>query len=65
MDLRTLFVLCVQAVSSDELRTENKLLKKIREHFHLFANGLEARMGVLGIKFIQLFHSNEQQMLTY
>ncbi|KAK2424982.1 GRAS family transcription factor [Trifolium repens] len=55
VDLRTLLVLCAQAVSASDNRTANELLKQIRQHSshsgdasqrlaHYFANGLEARM---------------------
>ncbi|KAJ4725789.1 Scarecrow-like protein [Melia azedarach] len=63
VDLRTLLILCAQAVSSNDCRTANELLKQIRQHSspsgdgsqrlaHCFANGLEARMagGGTGIK---------------
>ncbi|KAF5751437.1 scarecrow-like protein 34 [Tripterygium wilfordii] len=54
-DLRTLLILCAQAVSVNDCRTANELLKQIRENSspsgdgtqrlaHYFANGLEARM---------------------
>ncbi|KAI4305071.1 hypothetical protein L6164_028460 [Bauhinia variegata] len=55
VDLRTLLVLCAQAVSSNDNRTANELLKQIRRHSspfgdaaqrlaHYFANGLQARL---------------------
>ncbi|XP_028757111.1 scarecrow-like protein 14 [Neltuma alba] len=55
VDLRTLLVLCAQAVSSNDRRTAHELLKQIRQHSshlgdasqrvaHYFANGLEARL---------------------
>ncbi|WJX74445.1 hypothetical protein P8452_58097 [Trifolium repens] len=55
VDLRTLLVLCAQAVSASDNRTANELLKQIRQHSshlgdasqrlaHYFANALEARM---------------------
>lgn len=55
VDLRTLLVLCAQAVSANDSRTANELLKQIRQHSsplgdgsqrlaHYFANGLEARL---------------------
>ncbi|XP_061337913.1 scarecrow-like protein 30 [Gastrolobium bilobum] len=54
VDLRTLLVLCAQAVSASDTRTANELLKQIRQHSspsgdasqrlaHFFANALEAR----------------------
>ncbi|KAM7258412.1 hypothetical protein ACFE04_014153 [Oxalis oulophora] len=70
VDLRTLLILCAQAVSADDRRTANELLKQIRQHSsifgdatqrlaHFFANGLEARLAGSGpeIKhfFISLF----------
>ncbi|KAL9686916.1 hypothetical protein QQ045_031310 [Rhodiola kirilowii] len=59
VDLRMLLVLCAQAVSSDDRRNANELLKQIRQHSsplgdgsqrlaHCFANGLEARMAGTG-----------------
>ncbi|OWM68795.1 hypothetical protein CDL15_Pgr024982 [Punica granatum] len=55
VDLRTLLVLCAQAVSTDDRRTAREYLKQIRQHSspfgdgsqrlaHCFANGLEARL---------------------
>ncbi|XP_019458161.1 PREDICTED: scarecrow-like protein 14 [Lupinus angustifolius] len=55
VDLRTLLILCAQAVSTGDNRTANELLKQIRQHSshlgdasqrlaHYFANGLEARL---------------------
>ena len=55
VDLRTLLVLCAQAVSANDNRTANELLKQIRKHScpsgdasqrmaHYFANAIEARM---------------------
>ncbi|PKI31414.1 hypothetical protein CRG98_048201 [Punica granatum] len=55
VDLRTLLVLCAQAVSTDDRRTAREYLKQIRRHSspfgdgsqrlaHCFANGLEARL---------------------
>ncbi|XP_023532164.1 scarecrow-like protein 34 [Cucurbita pepo subsp. pepo] len=55
VDLRNLLILCAQAVSSDDRRIANELLKQIRQHSttngdgfqrmaHFFANALEARM---------------------
>ncbi|XP_002533753.2 scarecrow-like protein 14 [Ricinus communis] len=59
VDLRTLLILCAQAVSSDDRRTANEILKQIRQHSspfgdgsqrlaHCFANGLEARLAGTG-----------------
>lgn len=61
VDLRTLLVLCAQAVSSDDRATANELLKQIRRHSsplgdgsqrlaHCFANALEARLAGTGIR---------------
>ncbi|KAK7325021.1 hypothetical protein VNO77_29039 [Canavalia gladiata] len=55
VDLRTLLVLCAQAVSAGDNRTANELLKQIRQHSsvmgdasqrlaHYVANALEARL---------------------
>jgi hypothetical protein len=59
VDLRTLLILCAQAVSANDFRTANELLKQIRQHSsqfgdgtqrlaHFFANGLEARLAGSG-----------------
>jgi len=59
VDLRTLLILCAQAVSTGDNRTANELLKQIRQHSspygdgsqrlaHFFANGLEARLAGTG-----------------
>ncbi|KAM7258864.1 hypothetical protein ACFE04_014605 [Oxalis oulophora] len=59
VDLRNLLILCAQAVSGDDRRTANELLKQIRQHSsvfgdgsqrlaHFFANGLEARLAGSG-----------------
>ncbi|CAN1282785.1 Scarecrow-like protein 14 [Linum perenne] len=56
VDLRTLLVTCAQAVSSDDRRTANELLRQIKQHSspfgdgsqrlaHCFANALEARLA--------------------
>ncbi|KAK7257818.1 hypothetical protein RIF29_32065 [Crotalaria pallida] len=55
VDLRTLLILCAQAVSANDNRTANELLKQIRQHSspfgdgsqrlaHYFAKALEARL---------------------
>ncbi|KAJ1406905.1 hypothetical protein SESBI_24717 [Sesbania bispinosa] len=55
VDLRTLLILCAQALSANDNRTANELLKQIRQHSspsgdapqrlaYYFANGLEARL---------------------
>ncbi|KAK3206322.1 hypothetical protein Dsin_020368 [Dipteronia sinensis] len=60
VDLRTLLIHCAQAVSTNDCRTANELLKQIRQHSsptgdgsqrlaHFFANGLEARMAGSGM----------------
>jgi hypothetical protein len=59
VDLRTLLILCAQAISANDFRTANELLKQIRQHSspfgdgtqrlaHFFANGLEARLAGSG-----------------
>ncbi|KAK3409976.1 hypothetical protein EUGRSUZ_J02043 [Eucalyptus grandis] len=59
VDLRTLLILCAQAVSSDDRRTADDYLKQIRQHAspfgdgsqrlaHYFVDGLEARLGGTG-----------------
>ncbi|KAH7542437.1 hypothetical protein FEM48_Zijuj02G0073500 [Ziziphus jujuba var. spinosa] len=59
VDLRTLLILCAQAVSSYDVRTATELLKQIRQHSspygdgsqrlaHYFSNGLEARLAGTG-----------------
>ncbi|XP_021894499.1 scarecrow-like protein 33 [Carica papaya] len=59
VDLRTLLILCAQAVSANDSRTANELLKQIRQHSssfgdgsqrlaHYFANSLEARLAGTG-----------------
>ena len=70
VDLRTLLILCAQAVSADDRRTANELLKQIRQHSshlgdgsqrlaHFFANGLEARLAGVGTGSVaQLYYSS-------
>lgn len=59
VDLRTLLILCAQAVSSDDRVTANELLKQIRQYSsllgdgtqrlaHCFANALDARLAGTG-----------------
>ncbi|GAA0165634.1 hypothetical protein LIER_20983 [Lithospermum erythrorhizon] len=59
VDLCTLLVSCAQAVASDDHRTANDQLKKIREHAsstgdacqrlaNIFSNGIEARLAGTG-----------------
>ncbi|KAH7542436.1 hypothetical protein FEM48_Zijuj02G0073400 [Ziziphus jujuba var. spinosa] len=66
VDLRTLLILCAQAVSANDIRTAHELLKQIRQHSspsgdgcqrlaHFFANGLEARIAGTGV---QTFYSS-------
>ncbi|KAI4383855.1 hypothetical protein MLD38_009651 [Melastoma candidum] len=68
IDLRTLLVLCAQAVSGHDLRTANELLKQIQGHSaplgdssqrlaHYFANALEARMAGNGAQVASFFTS--------
>ncbi|CAA7017610.1 unnamed protein product [Microthlaspi erraticum] len=58
-DLRTLLVSCAQAVSVNDRRTADELLRKVRQHScsygdgterlaHYFANSLEARLAGIG-----------------
>uniref|UniRef100_A0A7N0VBK4 Uncharacterized protein n=1 Tax=Kalanchoe fedtschenkoi TaxID=63787 RepID=A0A7N0VBK4_KALFE len=72
VDLRTLLVLCAQAVSSDDWRTANQLLRQIRQYAsplgdgtqrlaHCFANGLEARMAGTGN---QIYTSRSSRRIT-
>ncbi|KAK3206323.1 hypothetical protein Dsin_020369 [Dipteronia sinensis] len=59
VDLRTLLIQCAQAVSADDRRTANEMLKQIRQSSspfgdgtqrlaHCFANSLEARLNGTG-----------------
>ena len=59
VDLRTLLVLCAQAVSSDDRRTASEVLKQVRKHSspfgdgsqrlaHYFADCIEARLAGTG-----------------
>ncbi|XP_057956686.1 scarecrow-like protein 33 [Malania oleifera] len=59
VDLRTLLILCAQAVNADDNRTANELLKQIWQHCspsgdgsqrtaHYFADALEARLAGTG-----------------
>ncbi|GLT43335.1 hypothetical protein SLA2020_172940 [Shorea laevis] len=59
VDLRTLLIVCAQAVSSNDIKTANEQLKQIRQHSsqfgdwsqrlaHIFADALEARMAGTG-----------------
>ncbi|XP_022730267.1 scarecrow-like protein 14 [Durio zibethinus] len=59
VDLRTLLILCAQAISSDDIVTAKELIKQIRQHSspvgdgsqrlaHSFVDALEARMAGTG-----------------
>ncbi|CAJ1799366.1 unnamed protein product [Sphenostylis stenocarpa] len=59
VDLRTLLVLCAQAVAADDYNGANEFIKRIRKHSnpfgdgnqrlaHIFADGLEARLAGTG-----------------
>ncbi|KAL9315466.1 hypothetical protein ACSQ67_016467 [Phaseolus vulgaris] len=59
VDLRTLLVLCAQAVAADDYNGAHEFLKRIRKHSnpfgdgnqrlaHIFADGLEARLAGTG-----------------
>ncbi|WOL06934.1 hypothetical protein Cni_G15669 [Canna indica] len=65
VDLRTLLILCAQAVAADDRQTASELLKQIRQHSspngdgsqrlaYCFANGLEARLAGTGS---QIYHA--------
>ncbi|XVF20032.1 hypothetical protein REPUB_Repub11eG0163100 [Reevesia pubescens] len=67
VDLRTLLILCAQAISADDRRTAGELLKQIKEHSsplgdgtqrlaHFFANGLVARLDGSGT--VQNFYAS-------
>ncbi|KAF8041238.1 hypothetical protein BT93_B3234 [Corymbia citriodora subsp. variegata] len=74
-DLRSLLILCAQAVSANDFRTAYELLKQIRQDSsasgdgsqrlaHYFANGLEARLaGSVGDR-QTFFFSSEMQKRT-
>lgn len=75
VDLRTLLILCAQAVSTNDFRTANELLKQIRQHSsptgdgsqrlaHFFANGLEARLAGSGMANKTFFTSFAQKTTT-
>ncbi|KAI4334539.1 hypothetical protein L6164_019220 [Bauhinia variegata] len=68
VDLRTLVILCGQAVSSDDRGTANELLRQIRQHSsplgdgtqrlaHFFANALEARLAGAGTQIFSALSS--------
>ncbi|KAL2332144.1 hypothetical protein Fmac_019725 [Flemingia macrophylla] len=72
VDLRTLLVLCAQAVSASDNRTANELLKQIKQHSsplgdasqrlaHYVANGLEARLVGAGAG-TQIFYMNQKKL---
>ncbi|MED6180444.1 hypothetical protein PIB30_010374 [Stylosanthes scabra] len=59
VDLRTLLVLCAQAVAADDSKSAHEFLKQIKQHSspfgdgsqrlaHMFADGLEARLAGTG-----------------
>ncbi|XP_061354235.1 scarecrow-like protein 9 [Gastrolobium bilobum] len=59
VDLRTLLILCAQAVAADDYKSAHEFLKQIRQHSnpfgdgnqrlaHIFADGLEARLAGTG-----------------
>ncbi|KAF7825655.1 scarecrow-like protein 9 [Senna tora] len=59
VDLRTLLVLCAQAVAADDNKSAHEFLKQIRQHSnpfgdgnqrlaHIFADGLDARLAGTG-----------------
>ena len=71
VDLRTLLILCAQAVSSDNRVTANELLKQIRQHSsplgdgsqrlaHCFANALEARLAGTGTQIYTALYSKRK-----
>ncbi|KAG4972376.1 hypothetical protein AAZX31_13G318700 [Glycine max] len=74
VDLRTLLILCAQAVSSSDNRTANELLKQIRQHSsalgdasqrlaHYVANALEARLVGDGTA-TQIFYMSYKKFTT-
>ncbi|XP_050237281.1 scarecrow-like protein 33 [Mercurialis annua] len=75
VDLRSLLILCAQAVSGNDFRTANELLKQIRQHSspkgdgsqrlaHCFANGLEARLVGSGAGMPNLYTSLASKRTT-
>ncbi|PPD74454.1 hypothetical protein GOBAR_DD28627 [Gossypium barbadense] len=74
VDLRTLLILCAQAVSADDRRTASELLKQIKEHSsphgdanqrlaYIFADGLEARLDGSGA-LIHVFYASLASKMT-
>ncbi|BAT91853.1 hypothetical protein LR48_Vigan05g190700 [Vigna angularis] len=74
VDLRTLLVLCAQAVSASDNRTANELLKQIRQHSsalgdasqrlaHYVGNALEARLVGAGTG-TQIFYMSYRNFTT-
>ncbi|CAK7331510.1 unnamed protein product [Dovyalis caffra] len=70
VDLRTLLIQCAQAVSVNDCRIANELLKQIRQHSsplgdgsqrlaHWFANGLEARLAGTGTQIYTALSAKE------
>ncbi|XWS53114.1 hypothetical protein CRYUN_Cryun11dG0130000 [Craigia yunnanensis] len=75
VDLRTVLILCAQAVSADDRRTAGELLKQIKEHSsphgdgtqrlaYFFANGLEARLDGSGTVIQNLYASLASKKTT-
>ncbi|XP_030537392.1 scarecrow-like protein 34 [Rhodamnia argentea] len=75
VDLRSLLILCAQAVSANDFRTAYELLKQIRQDSsasgdgsqrlaHYFANGLEARLAGSVSDKQSFFNSTELQKRT-
>ncbi|KAL4610565.1 hypothetical protein ACB092_08G059200 [Castanea dentata] len=74
VDLRSLLILCAQAVSTGDGRTANELLKQVRQHStpfgdgsqrlaHFFANGLEARLAGTSVG-TQMFYTSNRLLST-
>ncbi|XP_075634705.1 scarecrow-like protein 34 [Castanea sativa] len=74
VDLRSLLILCAQAVSTGDGRTANELLKQVRQHStpfgdgsqrlaHFFANGLEARLAGTSVG-TQMFYTSHRLLST-
>ncbi|XP_031254985.1 scarecrow-like protein 14 [Pistacia vera] len=74
VDLRTLLILCAQAVSADDRKTASEQLKQIRRHSspfgdgtqrlaHCFANSLEARLAGTGSQICTVLSSKRRSAL--
>ncbi|TKY48407.1 Scarecrow protein 14 [Spatholobus suberectus] len=74
VDLRTLLVLCAQALSASDNRTANELLKQVRQHSsalgdasqrlaHYVVNALEARLVGAGTG-TQIFYMSHKKFTT-